>query len=251
MAKYFNNQKKTGKVAGSVFAIRFGETIERAYNPVVANPNTAKQVEARAKLKLMSQLAAILGNDIAIPRMGVRSPRNLFVKKNYPLVTYNNNQAEVNLNAVQLTNSAVGLPSVVARRVEGTGIQVELQTLPAEINRVIYIAMRKYGNSKLAIHGTAVSNTPGTAAEAFVATLPNNSGEVVILAYGLRENTDAARAVFGDLVAPSAEQVAKLIVSRTLTDADVTLTRTSGTTLPAAQAAPPAAPNATRNVKKG
>lgn len=232
MAKYYNNQKKTGKVAGSVFAIRFGETIERAYNPVVSNPNTEAQVESRAKFKLMSQLGAVLGGNIAIPRMGAQSSRNLFVKKNYPFATYNNNQAEVNLNTLQITSSAVGLPSVVVSRGDNA-IQVELQTLPADIDRVVYVAMRKGGDGRLSILGSVVSTTPGTSAAAFVGSLPAYSGEVVVLAYGVRDNTDAARAVFGDLTAISAETIAKIIVNRTLTDADVTLTETTGATLAA------------------
>lgn len=233
MAKYYNNQKKTGKVAGSVFAIRFGETIERAYNPVVANPKTNAQTEARAKLKLVSQLAAVLGADIAIPRMGAASSRNLFVKKNYGLMTYTGSQAEIQLDKVQLTSSVIGLPSLVVSRVEGTGIQVELTNIPAEINRVVYVGMIKRPDGTLSILGTTVVNEAGTPSAAFRGTLPASSAEVVVLAYGVRDNTEAARTVFGNLTATTAEQIAKVIVSRTLLDADVSLTETVGTTLAA------------------
>ena len=232
MAKYYNNQKKSGKVAGSVFAIRFGETIERAYNPVVSNPSTSAQVESRAKFKLMSQLAAVLGGNIAMPRVGAISSRNAFVKKNYPFATYNNNQADVTLANLQITSSAIGLPSVVVSRGDNA-IQVELQSLPANINRVVYVALRKGGDGRLSLLGTAVSVTPGTAAAAFVSSLPAYTGEVVVLAYGVRDNTDAARVIFGDMTAITAETIAKLIVTRTLTDTDVTLTETVGTTLAA------------------
>lgn len=232
MAKYYNNQKKTGKVAGSVFAIRFGETIERAYNPVVANPSTTKQVEARAKLKLISQLATVLANDIAIPRVGAQSPRNLFVKKNYGLMSYTNSQADINLNNVQLTSSVVGLVSVVATRTE-QAIRVELGAVPVEISRIVYVGMQKRMDGTLAILGSTVVSEPGTPAAAFVGNLPLSSAEVVVLAYGIRDNTENARAIFGDMQAVTAEQVAKVIVTRTLLEDDITLTETVGTTLAA------------------
>lgn len=232
MAKYFNNQKKTGKVAGSVFSIRYGETIERAYNPVVANPSTEAQVEVRAKLKLISQLAAVLAADIAIPRSGASSSRNLFVKKNYPLLSYQNLQADINISRVQLTSSAVGMPPVVATRGEN-GILVQLTSLPSEVSRVVYVGLVKRADNSLAVLGTTVVETPGTPTTAFGGQLPSAGSEVVVLAYGVRENTEYARTVFGNLQAVTAENVAKLIVTRNLLEQDVTLTETVGVTLPA------------------
>lgn len=230
MAKYYNNQKKTGKVAGSVFAIRYGETIERAYNPVVANPSTTKQIEARAKLKLMSQLATVLANDIAIPRVGAQSSRNLFVKKNYGLLTYLDQTASIDLNKVQLTSSVVGFTNVNASR--GTqGIRVELSAIPAEINRVVYVGLKKRPDGFLSVLGSTVVSDPGTPAAAFVGNLPTSTSETVVLAYGIRDNTENARAIFGNMQAITAEQVAKLIVTRTLLEGDITLTETVGMTL--------------------
>ena len=79
MAKYINNKIKSGRVAGSVFAVRYGEVIERAYNPYVSNPKSEAQVEARAKLKLLSQLAAVVAPVLAMPREGAKTSRNKFV----------------------------------------------------------------------------------------------------------------------------------------------------------------------------
>lgn len=236
MAKYFNNIRKTGKVGGSVFSIRFGETIERAWNPIVANPSTTAQVEARAKLKLISQLAAVLGADIAIPRQGAQSSRNLFVRKNYPLLSFSNLQAVIDLNRVQLTSSVIGMPSVVASRTENT-IRVELSNIPSEVSRVVYVGILKRTDGTLAVLGTTVVSDPGTPAAAFLGSLPYSTGEVVVLAYGVRDNTEYARATFGNLQAVTAEAIAKLIVNRTLLESDVTLTETVGFTMQAGTAA--------------
>lgn len=225
MAKYYNNQKKTGKVAGSVFAIRFGETIERAYNPVVNNPNTEAQIEARAKMKLMSQLGAILGKTIAIPRQGAASPRNLFVKKNYPLVTYADNQADITLTDVKVTNSAVGIPPLAATRA-GARVTASLTYVDADIDKMVYLFIVKNDDNTLRLERSAVAERGDSGyfeAEVSVANLPT-----VVLGYGIRENTEAARVTFGDLTALSAETVAKIIVSRTLLDSDITVSETRG-----------------------
>lgn len=66
MAKYYNNKIKTGRVAGSVFAVRNGEVIERAYNPIVANPRTDAQLIQRAKMNLAGQISKLVGFEILI-----------------------------------------------------------------------------------------------------------------------------------------------------------------------------------------
>ena len=191
---------------------------------------------ARAKLKLVSQLAAVLGADIAIPRQGAKSSRNLFVRKNYPLMTYSDNTANIDLNKVQLTSSVVGLPSVVVKRTQES-IRVELTNIPSNINRVVYVGLVKRSDGSLSLLGSAVVTEAGTASEAFVGSLPLTSAEVVVLAYGVRDNTERARVAFGNLQAVTAENVAKLIVSRSLLESDITLTETMGATLAAGSAA--------------
>lgn len=232
MAKFYNNQKKTGKLAGSVFAIRFGETIERAYNPVVANPSTPSQVEARAKLKLASQLATVLAPAIAIRRVGAQSPRNLFVKGNYPSITYAGGTADIPLLGIQLTKSVVALPSLTVTRDEN-GITARLSRLDNDVDRVVYIILGKDADEKLRLIDSVVQNEPGVATD-FETELPFTSLSAVVLAYGVRLNTENARVVFGNLIAPTAETVAKIVTSSMLLESDVTLTETVGANYPAA-----------------
>lgn len=236
MAKFYNNRVKTGKLAGSVFAIRNGETIERAYQPIVANPSTPSQVANRAKLKLMSQLSAVLASAIAIRRVGNVSSRNLFVKKNYRLTSYNNNEAEIELNAVQLTNSAVGLPNLYASR-ETNGIKAYLavpQGSVADFDRVVYIMLDKRGDNTLSLVASRVATEAGDGNNWEVNDFPLFNDSVVVYAYAIRDNTEAARTVFGDLTALSAESVAKVLTTSVLLQSDVTLTETRGVTIAAA-----------------
>lgn len=232
MAKIFGLQGAiTGKLANTVFAIRYGEQLARAYQPVVHNPKSEAQAINRAKLKLISQLSAVLAPVIAIRRIGSKSPRNLFTKENFPLVGYTDSVASINLNRVQLTQSVVGLPAFSADRTSGTGIAVALSgDASNDFDRVVYVVIAKQGDEKLRLIGSTMATEAGTNGT-FPAVLPYSDNAVVVYAYGIRANSDYARTVFGNLTAAAAEEVAKLIVTRALTENDVTLSETLGLTM--------------------
>lgn len=227
MAKFYNNRVKTGKLAGSVFAIRNGETIERAYQPIVSNPNTPAQVASRAKLKLMSQLSAVMSPVIAMPRVGAVSPRNRFVKENYSKTSYATDTASVNLLAIQLTKSVVALPSLVAVRT-GAEIAVNLAfALQEGASRVVYACFVKQSDETLRYLTSSVVDVPSVNGDyPTTFTLDSPGLDVIIYAYAIRDNTSAANVAFGNMQVPTAQTVAQLITSRTLTDADVTLSET-------------------------
>lgn len=233
MAKFYGSAVKTGKLGGSVFAIRFGEVIERQYQPVVNNPNTNAQVAARARLKLMSQLAAVMAPVIAIPRVGAVSSRNLFVKHNYQKSSYANDSASVQLASIQLTRGIISLPAITATRGTGT-IEVTLNSSSKEYSRVVYCCFAKQSDDTLRFYSSTVIEGTGDLSS-YSGSLPAPTASVVVYAYGVRDNTSAARVLFGELSVPTAESVAKVIVTRALTDADITLTDTQGVEVPRAQ----------------
>lgn len=227
MAKFYNNRVKTGRLAGSVFAVRFGETIERAYQPVVANPNSPAQIESRAKLKALSQLAAVMAPVIAIPREGAVSSRNRFTQENYSKATYSSSQASINLLQVSLTKSVLGLPNLMVSR-EGGAVSVSLAyAMPEGVSRVVYAIFVKQDDKSIRYLSSSVVSNPGeTSIFPTTVVLDSPSLDVIIYAYGIRDNTDAARVTFGNLEVPTATNIAQLIVSRALTNTDVTLTET-------------------------
>lgn len=217
----------TGKLADTVMAVRNGEQIARKYQPVVSNPNTPAQVAVRAKLKLMSQLSAVMAPYIAMPRQGAVSSRNIFTKENFKSATYSENMASITLTNVKLTKSVVSLPPLEVTR-EGASITVGLDgNAGVVINRVVYALFRKMADNTLRAVESKVIDAPGSG-NSFTATFTAEtaSGDFVIYAYGVRDNTEAARAVFGNMEAPVAETIAKLVVTRTLTESDITLTET-------------------------
>lgn len=226
MAKVFNNMQKTGKVAGSVFSIRNGVVIERAYNPIVSNPSTTKQVEARAKLKLISQLAAVMAPVVAFTRDGLVSPRNNFVKVNYQSVTYSNLQAQVDFSAVRITKSVIGLPGISASRASGS-VSMSLGIGTTALSRMIYAVFAKNPDNTVRYVGSTVATEPGTnnlwPAQVAIEGA-GSSVAFIVYGYGVKDLTEAAKAIYGEMQAVTAEAFAKLIVMRTLTESDVQLT---------------------------
>lgn len=235
MAKFYNNKTKTGKLAGSVFAVRYGETIERAYQPIVANPSTPLQVASRAKLKILSQLAAVMAPVIAMRRVGAVSKRNLFTKVNYGATLFSNNAADINLTSVKLTKSVVAISDIAASR-EGSVLSVQLVGNAAlDVNRVVYACFIRDANNEIRFAGSAVISDAGEL-NTYPTTISGIAPTVtaVVYAYGVRDNTEAARTAFGNIMVPSAEMVANLVTSSQLLENDVTLTETKAVIVPVA-----------------
>lgn len=223
----------TGKVADAVMVVRNGEQIVRKYQPIVTNPSTPRQIEARAKLKLLSQTSAVMAPVIAMPRVGAVSSRNLFTKANYHAATYANDQADITLVNVKLTNSVVSMPAIQAiRSAEEIQVYIPDSENPTslDVDRVVYAMFVKQTDGTLRYAGSQVANEAGTSGN-WPVRFPLDSRECVIYAYGVRDNTEAARVIFGDMQAVTAETVAKLIVSHTLLESDITLTETRAATL--------------------
>ena len=215
----------TGKVADAVMAVRNGEQIVRKYQPVVLNPNTPSQIASRAKLKLASQLSAVLAPYIAMRKEGSVSSRNMFVKQNYQFLAFSENTATAQLENIQLTKSVVSLPAITAVK-SGGDISVQLSSISPELSRVVYVAFLRSDDNKLRYNGSVVVSNAG-AGSRFTGTINAlQDAPSIVYAYGMRDNTEAARVIFGNMTLPTSVGIANLIVSRTLTESDVTLTET-------------------------
>lgn len=227
MAKFYGNAVKYGKLGGSVFAIRNGVTIERQYQPNVFNPSTPGQVAARAKLKALSQLSEVMASVIAMPRQGLVSPRNLFTKANYSAVSYASSEASIALTSIKITDGILSLPTLQLGR-GTTGISVQLSAAAPEYDRVVYAMFRRNLDNTLMYVTSAVIEKGSEVAPVYATTLETSytTQTFVVYAYGVRDNTEAARVAFGNISVPSAEMVANLIVARTLLDSDVSLSET-------------------------
>ena len=236
MAKVYGlNGFLRGKLGNTVFAIRNGEQLSRQYNPNPMNPKSATQTANRAKLKLLSQLSAALQPVIAIPRVGMVSPRNGFTQANYPYTAFAGDNASIDLADVQLTKSSVALSGFTADRTGGTGIAVAMNdNIAAAMDAVVYVVLNRTDASKVSVASSMLVREAG-ADGTFAATLPYKDGDIAVCAYGIRYNTVAARSAFGNLNVPSALGVAKLFANRVLTEGDATMSETRGLFMAAAE----------------
>lgn len=221
----------TGKLGNNVFSVRKGEQIVRQYNPIVANPQTSAQVASRSRLKLMSQLAAVLAPSIAIPGDGLKSRRNMFISQNYDLSSYADGKAQVNMALIQLTKSSVSLPSLQVVRAQGTGITCSLVDDAHEaLDRVAYIVVAKNADGSFSIYATAIASEAG-AGGTFEKVLPFTSLPIVVYAYGIRANDNDTLTRFDSIVADANLNIASVSTRSRDLLANVTLTATRGVVL--------------------
>lgn len=222
----------TGKLADTVMVVRNGEQIARKYQPVVFNPSTPAQVQTRAKLKLTSQLGAVMSDIIAFRRLGVVSARNQFTKANFKNVEYSENTASFPMEKLDVTGGTLSCNSY-ATRSEGF-INADV-FIPSDVNRVVYAFFENGSDNELRlVKKGVVTNNGGSQV---VVSLENpGSDKHYLVAYGIRDNSEAARASFGNISVPTTNVNAVLSVVRNLTQSDITLTSTTISAIDATQA---------------
>lgn len=221
----------SGKLGSSVFSVTAGEQVVRQYQPVVTNPSTENQVNNRARLKLLSQLSAVMADVIAIPRAGALSPRNIFVSDNYPITSAENGAATIDLAKIALTKGGMQIPAVVAERDGDTAINVALAAKADQlVARVIYIAFYRNNVGELQLLDSAVVETAG-AEGTFPYVFPYMAQDVIVYAYGIFDKNSKATAKFGNYGVETGTQVASLIADRKVSDSDYLITKTQGVVL--------------------
>lgn len=100
---------KYGK-AGGVITYKVGDNIYcRALQAHVHNPRTEGQTKQRAKIKLLSQIAAIFRPIIAIFPSSGKSARSIFLADNWQFVGVHGLSAEYVLQHIRLTHSDIPL----------------------------------------------------------------------------------------------------------------------------------------------
>lgn len=220
-----------GKLNGaSIAGAAGGGTVIRAIAKPT-NPQTENQTETRSKFKLVSQLGAALKGVIAIKRDGALSGRNQFASINFAAASYNMaGEAVINLNGVQLTKSNIVLGGFNADR-SGASTVVKLNASAAgRLDRVCYIQFEKLDNGSLLHKDSTVVNAAGNDG-LFEGSLGKSDKAVVIYAYGMKDNNGATTEIFGNMSAPTAEEIAKVVVSSKIGAGDVSFTKTDGLTM--------------------
>ena len=219
----------SGKLGSMVYATVAGEQIVRQYQPQVSNPSTKGQVEQRSKLKLMSQVARALSPVIAIPKDGLKSARNLFIKKNFDAATINaQDAAEVNITNLQLTTGIDNKIAFMASNQTGT-ISVFLNALPAaNITRVVSVLYRKELDGTLTYIGSAIKEGELSTSEPIARWENQGNNDFVVYVYGMSDVDARATAKFANYQVNDAVQLASLVATRTISLAEYSFTATAG-----------------------
>lgn len=221
----------SGKLGNTVFRTSGGVQVVAQYQPNVANPSTTAQVNQRAKLKLLSQVAAALSPAIVIPKEGNVSSRNIFIKRNFKQASATSGVAQLSYENLQLTSGNAGLPNIVASRNGTTSINVSLNgDATAAVDRVVYVEYRKSDENHLQYVDSQIISVGGESGN-FPAVLPYVAQDVVIFAYGMKAMDDRSKAVYDDYQVESGLDIARLVMRRNITYSNTQFTQTRGTTL--------------------
>lgn len=235
MKLYSLDGKGSGKVGGSVYYVNRGVQVRREYTAAVTNPSTEAQVGQRSRFKLASQVSASLADVIAIPRVGIVSPRNAFVKLNMPFFYAEPTGAFVSYDSLQLTRGNIGLPNVVASRNNSNELSVYLaQPVSPSISFVVYNVFNVMADGVLTFAASTIVDTQAGRSVA-AASIEGVSGALVIYAYGFSLTNAKAMAKYGRYSVNSGLDVARLVSSRTLDKHDIRFSVTSGLALQANQ----------------
>lgn len=239
--------KVSGKIGAVVFSTSGGQTISREYNPHVANPNTDAQVNQRARMKLMSQISAVMSPVIAMQKDGLVSKRNKFVKRNFASSIAQEGFAQITYENIQLTEGNSALPKIVGWTDENKlTMKVALQDFPSPaIARVVWCVFRKQANGGLELIYTYISKEReeddfdgyayGMKLPQEIATKKNHPFDLVFYAYGMADTSERATALYGNMNVKSAQDIATLIANRTINFSDYSFTQTRGATWYAGQ----------------
>lgn len=232
---------KAGKKAGLV-TYQVGDTmLAREYNPHPANPKTERQVQQRAKIKLLSQLAAVFRPIIAIFPTSGKSSRSIFARLNFPEITAVGTTAEIDFTSVALTDSTRPITQVakdIAFLPSGVRKLVGLPEEPTQdIKRVFYYLFGKQDNGKLVFLDYYLSEIRWSSRNPLFFCWANAPFEIdvqgkatrdyVIYAIGMGDNSEQATDYWNNLDVPNLEFLGQIIAEHLISAIDYYFTETS------------------------
>ena len=215
--------KGTGKLGASVFAISGGEQIVRQYNPRVSNPSTDAQAEQRAKLKLMSQIAADMAQSIAFQKKGLVSARNQFISANIGKCRYSKGNASVDYKTLDLTGGSGEMPLPT----QGANNAINLASAaPVDVTSVVYAAYTRGTDGQLSLIDQQVGIAAGEG-RLFPTQMTITAAEYVIFCYGIKGGSKAGEVNYGDYAINAGGTMAALAWVRQMILSGGSLTKTS------------------------
>lgn len=239
----------SGKMGNAVFRQRYGETIVAQYQPVVSNPNTPAQQNARAAFKLITQLSAIMApaygtlGVVTRPARRGRNPRTGFVAKNYGLIVVDPNpeaaeRVTIPMEQLQLTESFRPGPQMTDESIAGR-LNLTADNAPAgaaSIRFVVIEYIESAGGSQAAIR--SITDIPVESGSASFTEEAESGEKLTILAFALLPSaTTRAKVDFNNIHTPADNDfISAVELDKMVRDGEMTVTMTSGVnvTIPSA-----------------
>lgn len=236
-----NETIKSGK-KGGIVTYKVGNTmLAREYNPHPKNPRTEKQVQQRAKIKLLSQIAALFRPIIAIFPSSGKSSRAIFSKINYKKIAAASTTAEIDYTSVCLTDSNRPITQVakyIAFLESGARKLVGLPDEPSQdIKRVFYYIFTKTDNGKLQLLDYYMSEIRWSSRNPLYFCWAKAPFEVdedgraardyLIYAIGMGDNSEQATDYWNNLDITYLELLGQIIYEGIITQSDFYFTETS------------------------
>ncbi len=230
----------SGKMGNVVFRQRRGQTVASQYQPVVANPHTEGQNAARAKFKLMSQLAAIMERGIGTMGVteraarGKETPRNRFFQLNYPLVVTRENQNEVEakipMEQLQLTSSFRAFSTEITQEEPQPNIIAGKFLGIANEIKMVRLVVVHYTNSVPAqafVSEVQLLDVEDGQAQYHIERPSNTGAEVTLLAYGLIPSESEGNITI-DNIHTVDRSTSQVVLNKLVRDGMLTETKTVG-----------------------
>lgn len=231
----------SGKMGNAVFRQRKGETIVAQYQPVVSNPNTDAQQNARAAFKLITQLAAIMApaygtlGVITRPARQGRNPRNAFVAKNYGLIEVDPSpeaaeRVTIPMEELQLTESFRPAPNLSNESISGA-LHVNAFNLPrdaASVRFVVVEYVKVKDGTQAAIR--SIHDIPVNREQALLEVTASSGEKLTVLAYALSPSAETREKVdFENIHTPDDDDfISAVELAKMVSEGDMTVTMTSG-----------------------
>lgn len=233
----------SGKMGNAVFRQRYGQTIVSQYQPVVANPNTSGQQVARAKFKLITQLAAIIApamSAIGTTRQGLNA-RTGFVKRNYALMVADPSEeaaekVTIPMEQLQLTDSFDYFGTITAVQGDNaTDLTVTIMSPPRTLRKKGKIALVGFGtmgtvNRPARAQVLEVVDVPFEGNKALHKFTVEEGQDYTILAYGMEEVSEGTQSLDYDNIHTPADDgfISQVNIERAVSEGSMRLTETIG-----------------------
>ncbi len=220
-----------GKLGGVVFQQYEGMQIAREYQPVVKNPQTTKQVNNRAKMKLASQTLAQF-KDVILMRLAkisiyTRERRGVAIRNLRRVIdSPNDNEHQITFDAIPWIINDASISGLAAPAI--TTVSNE-HSITAENGDTVVVNQADYDASGLLMNLKSENYTSTGSAKTFTPATGFTTSVVMVVAY--HATTEAGRAIISNAMAQASSSSLMNGIVRGVASGDIEITNMAENTI--------------------